>query len=113
MVTVSGWTNFTWRDMSSSIRHRYRGQAQASTFVLSGRLLNPTHFLTEIDVFYEPLPKAPDIFWLRVPRSVSLPDDYITLRPRAPDGMTYTDGSRGGFRMAKRSISHELEAVQN
>lgn len=68
-----------------------------STIVLSGRLLNPTHFLTEIDVFYEPLPKAPDIFWLRVPRSVSLSDDYVTLRPRAPDGMTYTNGSRGDF----------------
>ena len=69
-----------------------------STVVLSGRLLNIRHFLTEIDVFYEPLPKPPDVFWLRVPRSVSFPDDYERLRPRAPDGTTYTDGSRGDFK---------------
>ncbi|HMH42929.1 MAG TPA: CAP domain-containing protein [Pyrinomonadaceae bacterium] len=68
-----------------------------STIVLSGRLLNTSHFLTEIAVFYEPLPKAPDIFWLRVPRSVSYPDDVVRLRPHAPDGTTYTDGSRGEF----------------
>src|SRR5438105_129817 len=68
-----------------------------STIILSGRLLNTSHFLTEVDVFYEPLPKAPDIFWLRVPRSVSLPDDFVRLRPRAPDGLTYTDGGHGDF----------------
>ena len=68
-----------------------------STIVLAGRLLNTRHFLTEVDVFYEPPPKPPDIFWLRVPRSVSLPADYVALRPRAPDGLTYTDGSHGDF----------------
>src|SRR5215831_7925413 len=52
-----------------------------ATVGISGRLLNPSHFINEIDVFYEPLPKAPDISWLRVPRSVALPDDVVRLRP--------------------------------
>src|SRR5438270_7780812 len=35
-----------------------------STIAFSGRLLNATHFLTEIAVYYEPVPKAPHICWL-------------------------------------------------
>ena len=67
-----------------------------STIRVSGRLLNASHFVNEIDVYYEPLPKPPDISWLRTPRSVSLPDDVVRLRPRV-EGMTYVDGKRGDF----------------
>jgi hypothetical protein len=67
------------------------------TIVVSGHLLNTRHFLTEIAVFYEPPPKPPDISWLRVPRSLSFPDDVRRLRPRAPDQFLYSDGSRGDF----------------
>jgi len=67
-----------------------------SAIVLSGRLLNTKHFLNEIDVFYEP-PFKPDIGWLRVPRSVSFPDEVMRLRPRAPEGTLYADGSHGNF----------------
>lgn len=65
--------------------------------VLTGRLLNPRHFLHEVDVFYEPLPAPPDSAWLQTLRSVALPDDYVRLRPKAPDGATYTDGSTGDY----------------
>jgi hypothetical protein len=68
-----------------------------STIRVSGRLLNTSHFVNEIDVFYEPLPKPPDHSWLRVPRSVSFPDDVVRLRPRALEGMVYTDGKHGDF----------------
>ena len=68
-----------------------------ATIRVSGRLLNASHFVNEIDVFYEPLPKPPDYFWLRVPRSVSLPDDVVRLRPRALEGMIYADGGHGDF----------------
>ena len=68
-----------------------------SAVLLSGRLLNPNHFLNEVDAFYEPLPAPPDIGWLRTPRSVSLPDEPVRLRPRTPEGTRYTDGSRGDF----------------
>jgi len=67
-----------------------------STIRVSGRLINASHFVNEIDVFYEPLPKPPDYFWLRVPRSVSFPDDVVRLRPRV-EGMVYSDGKRGDF----------------
>jgi len=68
-----------------------------STIILTGRLLNARHSLHEVDVCYEPLPKAPDIAWLRTPRSLSLPSDYLVLKPRAPAGTSYTDGSLGDF----------------
>src|SRR5215831_13747970 len=68
-----------------------------ATVRVSGRLLNVRHFLNEIDVFYEPPPKPPDIFWLRTPRSVSLPDEVMRLRPQVSDGVTYEDGGRGEF----------------
>jgi hypothetical protein len=68
-----------------------------STIRFSGRLLNAQHFVNEIDVFYEPLPTPPDYFWLRVPRSVSFPNDVVRLRPKPLDGMIYADGTYGDF----------------
>ena len=64
---------------------------------LEGRLLNPQHFLNQVDVFYEPLPAPPSVDFLNTPRSVSLPDEHKTLRPKAPPGTRYTDGSSGDF----------------
>jgi hypothetical protein len=68
-----------------------------ATIVLTGHLLNPKHFLHEVDVFYEPLPAPPDVAWLRTLRSVSLPDVFVHLRPKAPLGTTYTDGTTGDY----------------
>lgn len=68
-----------------------------STVQLEGRLLNPQHFLNQVDVFYEPLPTPPSFDWLNTPRTVSLPDEHKTLRPRVPPGTRYTDGSSGDF----------------
>ena len=68
--------------------------------VVTGRLLNARHFLHEVDVYYQPLPAAPDAAWLRTPRSLSLPDERVTLRPKAPAGTFYTDGSPGDFESA-------------
>jgi uncharacterized protein YkwD len=67
-----------------------------ATIRVTGRLLNPSHFINEMDVYYEPLPKPPDISWLRV-RSVSFSDDVVRQRPRALGGMLYVDGTRGDF----------------
>jgi len=68
-----------------------------STIRVSGRLLNPSHFVNEIDVYYEPLPTPPDISWLRTRRSVSFPDEVVRLRPRVREGLVYADGKRGDF----------------
>jgi hypothetical protein len=68
-----------------------------STVTVEGRLLNSAHFLNQVDVFYEPLPTPPSIAWLTTPRSVSLPDEHKTLRPKLPPGTRYTNGSSGDF----------------
>jgi hypothetical protein len=66
-----------------------------ATFNFGGRLLNPDHNLLQIEVFYEPLPTPPDLEWLRTPRSYSLPDESVTLRPKLPPRVMYVDGSHG------------------
>jgi len=73
-------------------------QAKPDSIVsVQGMLINASHFLNEVDVFFEPLPTPPEIDWLRAPRAVSLPDDYIALRPRALPGTKYSDGKQGDF----------------
>ncbi len=54
-----------------------------------GQLLN------HIEVFYEPLPKAPELSWLRELRSYSLPDESKVLRPKVPPPYMYADRSAG------------------
>jgi len=68
-----------------------------SIVAVQGRMINASHFLNEVDVFFEPLPAPPEIDWLRAPRAVSLPDDYTALRPRALPGTKYSDGKLGDF----------------
>ena len=68
-----------------------------ATVALSGHLLNSSHFLNEVDTFFEPLPVRPEIDWLRTPRAVSLPEEYKPMRPKASTGTRYADGSLGDF----------------
>jgi uncharacterized protein YkwD len=74
-----------------------RQAKRRAAMVLTGRLLNAKHFLQEVDIFYEPLPVPPDADWLHTPRPYSLPDVYLGLRPKAPKGTIYTDGTTGDF----------------
>jgi uncharacterized protein YkwD len=72
-----------------------------STVVLSGHLLNAKHFLHEVDIYYEPLPTRPDESWLRTARPYALPDEYVALRPKAPGGATYSDGTTGDYEWSR------------
>jgi len=74
-----------------------RQAKRQATVVITGKLLNPRHFLHEVDVFFEPLPAPPTADWLRTPRGYALPDEYAGLRPRAPHGAHYGDGSTGDY----------------
>lgn len=79
-----------------------------TTVIVKGRLLNPSHFLNEVDIFVEPLPSPPEISWLRTARSVSLPDAYTPLRPKAPGGTRYSDGTLGDFDWGRDGKFHAL-----
>jgi len=74
-----------------------RQAKRRATIVLAGSVLNPKHFLQQVDICYEPLPSPPAIDWLRTPRSYALPEDHVTLRPKAPGGAIYSDGSSGDY----------------
>jgi uncharacterized protein YkwD len=74
-----------------------RQAKRRTTVVVTGRLLNPIHFLHEVDVFFEPLPTPPAADWLRTPRGYALPNEYVGLRPKAPHGAHYSDGSTGDY----------------
>lgn len=64
---------------------------------LRGRMLNPNHKITGIDLFFEPLPSPPEIEWLREPRSYGLPKTQQTYLPRLPDPLFYADGGNGNI----------------
>ena len=74
-----------------------RQAKRQTTVILTGKLLNAKHFLHEVDVFFEPLPTPPSADWLRTPRGYALPDEYVGLRPQAPHGAHYGDGSTGDY----------------
>jgi hypothetical protein len=66
-----------------------------ATVSLRGKILNPKYVLTGADVYYEPLPSAPAIEWLRQPRSYGMPEINERIFPKLPDGNFYPDGSTG------------------
>ena len=53
------------------------------------------YYLNHIEVFYEPLPKPPELSWLRQPRSYELPHDSKVLRPKVPPPFMYADREPG------------------
>ena len=53
------------------------------------------YYLNHIEVFYEPLPKAPELSWLRQPRSYALPNESKVLRPKVPPPFMYADRKPG------------------
>ena len=67
--------------------------------LFSGRVLNPQNELAGVDVYYEPLPRPPQIEWLRVARSYGMPDERESFQPRLPPGLYYTDGTKGEIEM--------------
>lgn len=73
-----------------------------SRLILSGRLLDPTYSVKNIDVFYEPLPSPPDMPWLQTPRPYSLPDERDSLLPKLPEDRIYEDGSKGSIELHGR-----------
>lgn len=66
-----------------------------SVVLFSAKMLKRYHSLNHIEVFYEPLPKAPELSWLNVPRSYELPNHSKVLRPKVMSPYMYTDRSRG------------------
>jgi uncharacterized protein YkwD len=70
-----------------------------SKVTINARLLNPTHLLNHVEVFYEPLPKAPELSWLRQPRSYGLPTDSQILVPKLKEPLIYADGKIGTIYM--------------
>src|SRR5687768_722563 len=66
-----------------------------SSVPFAGKLLKREHSLNYIEVFYEPLPNAPELSWLNQPRSYQLPDHSKVLRPRVMPPYMYSDRTRG------------------
>ena len=73
-----------------------------SKFKFSGQMLQPTHTIQTIDVFYEELPSPPTLEWLRVTRPYGLPNERRTLLPKLPENTFYENGSRGSIEFPAR-----------
>jgi uncharacterized protein YkwD len=61
----------------------------------AAKMLKPDYALSHIEVFYEPLPKEPELSWLRQPRPYTFPSEAKVLQPKPPPPFFYADGSRG------------------
>ena len=70
------------------------------TIEISGRIIRSNLFLNTIEVFYEPLPVAPEKGWLREVRSYSLPDESQVLRPQLSPPLMYADRRDGTIEIA-------------
>ena len=68
--------------------------------VFAAKMPKVGYDLNQIEVFYEPLPKAPELSWLRQPRSYSLPSESKVLRPKVRPPLTYADGQPGVIEMS-------------
>jgi uncharacterized protein YkwD len=66
-----------------------------SEFVFAAKMVKREHTLNHVEVFYEPLPKPPELSWLREPRSYALPDHSKSLRPKVMPPYMYSDRTRG------------------
>jgi hypothetical protein len=64
-------------------------------FVFVAKFMKRDLFFNHVEVFYEPLPKPPELSWLREARSYALPDNSKTLRPKVPPPYTYSDRTTG------------------
>ena len=70
-----------------------------ATVLFIGHVLGQDYQLSGVEVCHEPLPVRPELDWLRTKRSIAFPDAYRTLRPRAPAGKIYVDGTVGDFEL--------------
>lgn len=75
-----------------SVRRTAKPGAQ---LYLSAKILNHNYDLDHVEVCYEPPPKAPDLNWLRQPRSYSLPRESVELRKKVSPPFIYSDGVHG------------------
>lgn len=66
-----------------------------SVVQFAAKMLKGGHSLNHIEVFYEPLPKVPELSWLNEPRSYDLPLQSKLLRPKVAPPFTYADRTRG------------------
>lgn len=72
-----------------------RAAKPGSQVVFAGKMLKRDYTLNNIEVFYEPLAKAPEMSWLQEARSYGLPDHSKVLRPKVMPPYMYTDRTQG------------------
>ena len=77
------------------LRPLKRNAKPGSQLLISGKVLDRRYVVSHVEVCYEPLPKAPELSWLRQPRSYLVPRDCAVLQQRMPPPFTYADPNRG------------------
>lgn len=63
------------------------------------KLVNRDFTFSQLEVFYEPLPKEPELSWLRESRPYALPSESRVLRPRVLPPLVYADRKPGVIEM--------------
>lgn len=74
-----------------------RNAKPGEQIIFTGRVIKPEYLLSYVEVLYEPLPKTPELSWLKQPRPYTLPDESMLLRPKIPPPYKYADGGGSGI----------------
>ena len=77
---------------------RYAKPGDQITF--TAKMPKQGYYLNHVEVFYEPMPKAPELSWLRQARSYALPNESRMLRPKVPPPYMYADREPGVIDMS-------------
>jgi hypothetical protein len=65
------------------------------TMAFTAKVTKSDYVLNYVEVYFEPLPKAPELEWLREARSYSLPNESRVLLPKLIPPLAYADKTTG------------------
>lgn len=78
-----------------SVKPVPREAKPGAEITIAAKIIQRGYELSQVEVFYEPIPVAPELAWLRSTGSYALPKESIVLRPRVPPPLRYSDGQQG------------------
>ena len=79
-----------------------------------GKILTRDHVFHNLEIFYEPLPKPPELGWLRTARPYSMPAESRVLRRKVPPPLVYADRRPGVVEVSPNgSFSSPVKLFRN
>lgn len=95
------------------VRPIKNGAKPGTHLPFGGKILRSDYKLSQVEVFYEPLPARPELSWLRQARAYALPNESRVLRPKVAPPLIYADGKAGAIDVATDGSFQTLVKLYN